>query len=164
MEINLIPFHKLNKVQISELEKIIQNANIMQFIGTGNIWSHDHLVDLINYSREDSKKEIREYYYFGIVISNGELVGFLNVHPCPRFLNNGSCLQLQYGLSPEFQGYGYMSQSISKLLKLINGPLYIIVRWDNKKSISVAERQFHFVKKIYIKDQVYYVYQSNTTG
>lgn len=164
METDLIPFYKLNKAQISELKKIVQNANIMQFIGKGNIWSQDHLDDLINYSREDTGKENREYYYFGIVISDKRLIGFLNVHPCPKFLNNGPCLQLQYGLNPEFQGRGYMSQSISKLLKLINGPLYIIVRWDNKKSISVAERQFHFIKKIYITDQVYYVYQSNSAG
>lgn len=74
----LVPLNKITTKQIAELSVITKDAEVMKYIGKGNIWTIKDINQFVkDESMEAKKNNKNRMYYSFIMICNNQVVGFI---------------------------------------------------------------------------------------
>ena len=77
----LVPLNKINTKQIAELSVITKDAEVMKYIGKGNIWTIKDINQFVKDETMEAKKNHKNHknrmYYSFIMICNNQVVGFI---------------------------------------------------------------------------------------
>ena len=146
----------INEKDTDDIIKLTKLKSVMKYVGNGKIWDSDKVDRFIGYNlKEVGSKNRREYYY---KITDNKFVGIIGVHPFLSF--KGYYLSVM--LLPSEQRKGYYRKSIEKLKDKIKKEgiktdrIKILVRTNNKRMISLSEKNYYFNRERHIKGESFY--------
>jgi len=150
---------KLEDIKQKDREDIIKLTklkSVMKYVGNGEVWDSDKVDRFIGYNlKEVGSKNRREYYY---KITDNKFVGIIGVHPFQSF--KGYYLSVM--ILPSEQRKGYYRKSIVQLSERIKKEgiktdrIKILVRTNNKRMISLSEKNYYFNRERQIKGESFY--------
>ena len=161
MNIKYKLLYLLTDNQIKQLYNILNNYNIMKWIGNGNLWSMEDINELIKYSKNDFDINYKNISYFYIaILNNNHVIGLAGIHP--GFGKYKQSLQTLYLLDESYQGKGIAKQ-IRKRLKECSDiifskkNIYTITTNNNIKNIKSLKNDKKIDTFIF-KNKSYFVY------
>ena len=158
--------HELNKEQFIQLYNIVNDIEIMKWIGNGKIWTKEKIMELMKYSKEDFNDNFKSSkFLYLIVLHKNNIIGLVSLHPYK--INNNS-LQITILLSQDYQGKKLSKRIINKIILMKkkyfkNYDLFYIFKKSNIKSSNVVLNNSNLnIKKCNdtkFNNELYYVYQ-----
>ena len=136
--------------------RLTKLKSVMKYVGNGQVWDSDKVDRFIGYNlQEVGSKNRKEYYY---KITDNKFIGIIGIHPFLSF--KGYYLSVM--ILPEEQRKGYYSKSMEKLKDKIKKEdiktdrIKILVRTNNKRMVSLSEKNYYFNRERQIKGESFY--------
>ena len=132
--------HEINKEQFEQLYNIVNDIDIMKWIGNGKIWTKEKIMELMKYSKEDFDNNFKSSkYLYNVVLHKNKVIGLIGLHPYK--INNNS-LQITLLLSKDYQGKKLSKKLLNKIISFKkkyfnNFDLFYIFKKSNLKSSNV---------------------------
>ena len=139
--------------------KLTRLKSVMKYVGNGKIWDSDKVDRFIKYNLEEVGMKNRTQYYYKIT-NRKKFIGIIGVHPFKSF--RGYYLSVM--ILPEEQRKGYYKKSMKILRdkikeeKIKTDRIKILVRTNNKRMISLSEKNYQFGRERRIKGEDFYEY------
>lgn len=176
VDLSLKYLFQLNNKQIQNLNKLVNDENIMKWIGNGKKWSSSKIQELINYSRNDYNLSFKntQYLYISILLNN-KVIGLCGLHKLPDFpikfyenKNNYKIIKgLQYMilLNKKYHGRGYSSLILKKVIeinnKIFNNDLYAMTEIINVPGNAMFKKYNKSISPCIIGGKTYNIYKLN---
>ena len=147
----------INESDRRDIIRLTKLKSVMRYVGDGKIWDSDKVDRFIGYNLEEVNMVNRKEYYYKITDKN-QFIGIIGVHPFRSF--KGYYLSVM--ILPAEQKKGYYRKSMEKLKDKIKqeriktDKIKILVRTNNKRMISLCEKNYYLNTERQIKGESFY--------